>query len=87
MTMQFRPLNCRLMAYGATPEQLIADEIGIVIPGSEVKGVRHFGLDRWMVDVRKTRHEKPVTVWVKTRVVDDAFLQIQLVDQPSLAGL
>ncbi len=85
--MGLRPLNCRLMVYGTTPEQLIADEIGIVIPGSEVKGIRHFGLDRWMVDVRKTRHEKPVTVWVKTSVVDDTFLQIQLVDQPSLAGL
>ncbi|UFM64263.1 hypothetical protein LOS78_01950 [Paracoccus sp. MA] len=85
--MQLRPLNCRLMAYDATPEDLIAEELSVAIPGSEVKGMRHLGLDRWMVDVRKTRHEKPITVWVQTSVVDDTFLQIQIVDQPSLAGL
>lgn len=85
MMMGLKPISCRVMAFEVTEEELIADELRAVIPGCEVLEVRSAGRGQWLAEVRKMGRRDTVTETIKTKIIDDTYLGIEVLGyEPAL---
>lgn len=83
--MNLKRISCRVMAFDATEEELIADELRAVIPGCEVLKVHGAGQGQWLAEVRKCGQRGIVTETIKTQIIDDTYLGIEVLGyEPAL---
>lgn len=76
--------TCRPLAFDATEEDLIAEELRAVIPGCRVQEVRQIGRGRWVADIIKLGKSTAEIECIRTEAVDDTYLAVKVLGYPPL---